>query len=332
MTAALRAALVLVGILCIGAFHPLQDSFKRQVPPGDALNPFKDLFKRGKSREQDSQSGCTRVSADLIALMDYQNSVYPYFNNYVSFMTSVDVSNITAVDEVVCHFVADSTGDFVSFLRYSGIERSVTRRLYDYAMVSLRLAILYGYFGSDSSENNIHMFFQNGFSDLDPVGVDEMAAIIQLEISEMPDINSVQILERDSPATCADFLAFFDKSHTQYQMGSPYSMLLPFLSPTQVQDMICDILCELSLLVMLIAALAKSIDQIQDVLDANRFFEGLLDFGKMQLSDLRYALPHMELQAEQVADPDIWSSRNQRINFLKHAVKLLRSLEAARAL
>ncbi|ELT99963.1 hypothetical protein CAPTEDRAFT_223730 [Capitella teleta] len=339
---ALRAVLVLLSISCIGAFHPLHDLFMRQVPPQDhedAPNPFKYHFKRGQPGLQMSQP-CTAVTTDLMALIDYQNSLVPFnLLDFLTFMTGVDASNTNAVNQIVCHFLGelhlaewglwspsmfiplkvDSTDDFLSFLRTSGIERFVIRRMYDYSVVGMQVSMSYDYPGSDSTRNKILMFFQSGFTDLDPVGVEEMAVVMHqamMSDTSIPDINNLLIPERDTPVTCADFQALFADL-----MNTPYFMLPSFITPTQIQGMICEIF------------FAGSIDEIQEVLDSNRVFEELLDFGKMQLRSLKHALPYFErLASQDVADPIAEPWKANYIRNMQLSIKLLRSLEAAGAL
>ncbi|ELU06090.1 hypothetical protein CAPTEDRAFT_202876 [Capitella teleta] len=106
--AALRAVFVLMSISCIGAFHPLHDFFKRQVPPQDAFNPFKNVFKREQPGLQ-APLPCATVTADLMTLIDYQSSPFPFpfsITDFVTFTTSVDARNSSAVNQVVCHFLS----------------------------------------------------------------------------------------------------------------------------------------------------------------------------------------------------------------------------------
>ncbi|ELU13431.1 hypothetical protein CAPTEDRAFT_197219, partial [Capitella teleta] len=91
--------LVLLGITCIGAFPSLDDIFERQASEDTA-----DLFKREYSGQ--AARPCIRLSGDVSAMIDHVDDILPFdFKRVVQFFTQIDVRNITALNEIVCHFV-----------------------------------------------------------------------------------------------------------------------------------------------------------------------------------------------------------------------------------
>jgi hypothetical protein len=69
----------------------------------------------------------------------------------------------------------DSTDDFVAYLRSSGVESTIVRRVYNYLVYNLKLAMAYPY---GTTTEDIAPFFQVGFTELDNEGFEELTGKI----------------------------------------------------------------------------------------------------------------------------------------------------------
>ncbi|ELT94933.1 hypothetical protein CAPTEDRAFT_228647 [Capitella teleta] len=211
--------LVLLGITCIGAFPSHDDIFERQ-----ASEDTVDLFKREYSGQ--AARPCIRLSGDVSAMIDHVDDNILSFDlkRIVQFFTQIDVRNITALNEIVCHFVDDSTDAFMTYLRDSGIERSIVRRVYAFSVINLSMAA-YMVDPRGVIHNN---FVVTGYAHLDPVGVAELIATIRetsfVTLRHEPDLSDLAMPERPYPLLCEDFDLFTDKSKLLMSM-SPFYLL-----------------------------------------------------------------------------------------------------------
>ncbi|ELT92386.1 hypothetical protein CAPTEDRAFT_192716 [Capitella teleta] len=169
MSIQLRAVFMLIGISCIGAFHPMPGVHKRQML---APRDFSLLHATNRETKSADARPCAKVAEEFNALITF-HARYVQFDmlEFFKFVTSIDLRDQAALNEVVCNLLSSSTDEFVSMLRSSGIERHLLRRLYDLAITGITSDL--SRMEPGQARDDMIKFFQIGFVNLDPEGVAE---------------------------------------------------------------------------------------------------------------------------------------------------------------
>ncbi|ELT92392.1 hypothetical protein CAPTEDRAFT_192720 [Capitella teleta] len=309
MTIALRTVFMLFGISCIGAFHPMHDFLKRQIPQ-EASNTLREFFRRQTEAGYAADRPCTAVTSNLQAFIEFETKNTPLsIQNFLEFVSSVNHRDFEELQALVCHFVEDSTDDFVRYLRDTGIEYTILRRLYGYTVVSVETSLSH----HPGHRNDIpRLILRSGFADLDDEGVQQtMPFYLDSERGDDPELqiptNCSEIQERFSGVTFLHLLPNIQRLSLQISTKSPSHFPQPLIVK-------CSLTC---------------LNEVQDLIDSHRLVEILVDFGKEQMGYLRHVTQYLKEAVNQEEEVEEGSWREMRQRRQRVTLNLLLSLKAA---